>query len=132
MSRRRKGVNQFQNETPEQTILRKERVSKEQRNFWTNQTDEYKYKRIENRLKASHTPEANQKRVNSTLKTWEQNGTSFKGENNPCFGHKWMHNKIDDQVYPKAEDIQSYLDKGYIFGNLKHYLKIHSNSYEFS
>lgn len=39
------------------------------------------------------------------------------GELNGCFGRKWMHHPItQDKVYPKKEDIQKYLDFGYIFG----------------
>ena len=45
-----------------------------------------------------------------------------KGKNNPAFDRRWMHNKTNDQVYPSADQIQYYLDKGYIFGKLKPYL----------
>ena len=39
------------------------------------------------------------------------------GKLNGCFGRKWMHHPItQDKVYPKKEDIQKYLDLGYIFG----------------
>lgn len=38
-----------------------------------------------------------------------------QGENNPAFGHKWMSNGID-RVYPKQEETEYYLSKGYHFG----------------
>ena len=42
------------------------------------------------------------------------------GKNNPAFGRKWMYNPITkEKVYPKKDDVQIYLDKGFIYGTGK-------------
>lgn len=42
----------------------------------------------------------------------------MSGKGNPSYGKKWMNNG-KERVYVKKEEIQSYLDKGYVFGWIK-------------
>ena len=50
----------------------------------------------------------------------KENHTDVSGRKNPAFGRKWMQNiKTLDIVYVDKDDIQKYLDAGYIFGTKK-------------
>lgn len=53
-------------------------------------------------------------------KLQEQKSKNSLGEKNPSFGKKWMFNpNTNDRVYCKQDNIQKYLELGYIFGNGK-------------
>ena len=56
-----------------------------------------------------------------TYKQWRDKiSKASKGENNGCYGRKWMYNQITkEKVYPKKDDVQIYLDKGFIYGTGK-------------
>lgn len=61
------------------------------------------------------------KRPPRTLEHRQKLGKALKGkcagEKNGCFGRKWMHHPItQDKVYAKKDEIQHYLELGYIFG----------------
>ena len=45
-------------------------------------------------------------------------GRDVKGEKNPCYGKKLMSNGVH-RLFVKPENIQQYLDNGYIIGNKK-------------
>ena len=45
----------------------------------------------------------------------EQKKCTNQGEENPAFGRTWMNNGIN-RAYPKPEEINYYLEKGYNFG----------------
>lgn len=129
ISKIRSGVNQFANETQEQHENRCKKMSIAVNKFC--HEEEYIEKCRASAKKKWEDPDFVEKMKNSRpiaaqkmLETWKKNGTSFKGEKNPAFGRKWMHNKIDHQVYVKYEDVNDYINKGYIFGKLKHYIKI--------
>ena len=52
-----------------------------------------------------------------SIKTKQKISMATKGENNPCYGRKWMYNPTTkDKIYPKKEECQKYLEQGYIFG----------------
>lgn len=49
-----------------------------------------------------------------------EHSKKMSGKNNPAFGRKWMYNPItNEKVYSKKDDIQKYLNLGYIFGTGK-------------
>jgi len=47
-----------------------------------------------------------------TYKQWKEKISNInKGENNPCYGRKWMYNPTTkDKIYPKKEECQKYLE----------------------
>ena len=47
-----------------------------------------------------------------TYKQWKEKlSNKNNGENNPCYGRKWMYNPTTkDKIYPKKEECQKYLE----------------------
>lgn len=49
-----------------------------------------------------------------------EHSQKMMGKNNPAFGRRWMYNPITkEKIYSKKEDIQKYLDLGFILGTGK-------------
>ena len=50
-------------------------------------------------------------------KTRPEHSKKMSGPNNPSFGKKWMFNPLtNEKVYSKNDDIQKYLNNGFVFG----------------
>lgn len=122
ISSSRLGKNQFKNETPEKRAERIKHISEASKKVWENEEYHKKHtKRLHETVinyYANRTDEQRQAKIDKMLQTFKKNGTSFKGEKNPAYGRKWMHNNIE-QAYVKSEEINAYLEKGYVYGKLK-------------
>lgn len=67
------------------------------------------------------TKKLNGKKVHLSIETKKKISINRKGKcignKNGCYGRKWMYNpKTQVKVYAKKDEIQQYLDKGFIFG----------------
>lgn len=55
------------------------------------------------------------------IREWKYKlSVSNSGENNPSFGKRWMHlkgsNKKEDRIYINGDQVQKYLELGYVLG----------------